>query len=254
MKEEKSYFGGLFCGIKTLCVGLKTTMREFFTPKVTEQYPENRKELKMFDRYRGRLVMIHNERNEHHCVGCGLCQMACPNDTLHVQTEMVTTDDGKKKRQLVKYTYNLGSCIFCQLCVRACPHHAIAFSQEFENAVFDRSKLIVTLNHPGSKLEERPAPAAKPAAAPAAAAPAAAKPAAAEPAAAKPAAKPAAAEPAAAKAAAKPAAAEPAAAKAAAKPAAEPAVAKAAAKPAAEPAAAKPAAEAESETKPESTK
>ena len=240
MKEEKSYFGGLFCGIKTLCVGLKTTMREFFTPKVTEQYPENRKELKMFDRYRGRLVMIHNERNEHHCVGCGLCQMACPNDTLHVQTEMVTTDDGKKKRQLVKYTYNLGSCIFCQLCVRACPHHAIAFSQEFENAVFDRSKLIVTLNHPGSKLEERPAPAAKPAAAPAAAAPAAAKPAAAEPAAAKPAAKP--------------AAAEPAAAKAAAKPAAEPAVAKAAAKPAAEPAAAKPAAEAESETKPESTK
>lgn len=200
MKEEKSYFGGLFCGIKTLCVGLKTTMREFFTPKVTEQYPENRKELKMFDRYRGRLVMIHNERNEHHCVGCGLCQMACPNDTLHVQTEMVTTDDGKKKRQLVKYTYNLGSCIFCQLCVRACPHHAIAFSQEFENAVFDRSKLIVTLNHPGSKLEERPAPAAKPAAAPAAAK-AAAKPAA-EPAVAKAAAKPAAAEPAAAKAAA----------------------------------------------------
>ena len=238
MKEEKSYFGGLFCGIKTLCVGLKTTMREFFTPKVTEQYPENRKELKMFDRYRGRLVMIHNERNEHHCVGCGLCQMACPNDTLHVQTEMVTTDDGKKKRQLVKYTYNLGSCIFCQLCVRACPHHAIAFSQEFENAVFDRSKLIVTLNHPGSKLEERPAPAAKPAAAPAAA---------------KAAAKPAAAEPAVAKAAAKPTA-EPAAAKAAAKPAAEPAVAKAAAKPAAAKAAAKPAAEAESETKPESTK
>ena len=253
MKEEKSYFGGLFCGIKTLCVGLKTTMREFFTPKVTEQYPENRKELKMFDRYRGRLVMIHNERNEHHCVGCGLCQMACPNDTLHVQTEMVTTDDGKKKRQLVKYTYNLGSCIFCQLCVRACPHHAIAFSQEFENAVFDRSKLIVTLNHPGSKLEERPAPAAKPAAAPAAAK-AAAKPAAAEPAAAKAAAKPAA-EPAVAKAAAKPAAAEPAAAEpAAAEPAAEPAVAKAAAKPAAAKAAAKPAAEAESETKPESTK
>ena len=238
MKEEKSYFGGLFCGIKTLCVGLKTTMREFFTPKVTEQYPENRKELKMFDRYRGRLVMIHNERNEHHCVGCGLCQMACPNDTLHVQTEMVTTDDGKKKRQLVKYTYNLGSCIFCQLCVRACPHHAIAFSQEFENAVFDRSKLIVTLNHPGSKLEERPA-AAKPTAAPAAAKPAA-KPAAAEPAAAKPAAEPAAAKP----------AAEPAVAKAA----AEPAAAKAAAEPAAAKAAAKPAAEAESETKPESTK
>ena len=55
MYQDKSYFSGLFCGIKSICIGLKTTMREFFTPKITEQYPENRKELKMFDRFRGSL-------------------------------------------------------------------------------------------------------------------------------------------------------------------------------------------------------
>ena len=31
-------------------------------------------------------------------------------------------------------------------CVNACPHDAIRFDTEFENAVFDRSKLVLTLN------------------------------------------------------------------------------------------------------------
>ena len=155
MEEKNSYFGGFFKGAKSLCVGLKTTMKEFFTKKITEQYPENRRELQMFDRFRGTLTMPHNEQNQHHCVACGLCQMACPNDTIRVISETVTTDDGKKKKQLVKYEYNLGSCLFCQLCVNACPHHAITFDQQFEHAVFDRSKLILTLNHPGSQVESK---------------------------------------------------------------------------------------------------
>lgn len=155
MNEEKTYLGGLLGGLKTLCVGLKTTMREFVTPKITEQYPENRDELKMFDRFRGSLVMLHNENNEHRCVACGLCQMACPNGTINVKSEMYETEDGKKKKRLVSYEYNLGSCMFCQLCVRACPHGAITFDQSFENAVFDRSKLIKKLNREGSKVIEK---------------------------------------------------------------------------------------------------
>ena len=158
MEEEETYFGGLFHAIGSLTTGLKTSMREFFTRKITEQYPENRRELKMFDRFRGTLVMPHNERNEHHCIACGLCQMACPNGTIKVTSETITTDDGKKKRILARYEYNLGSCMFCQLCVNACPHHAITFDQQFEHAVFDRSKLIMTLNHPGSHVEEKAKP------------------------------------------------------------------------------------------------
>ena len=104
--------------------------------------------------------------------------MACPNDSITVTSEMVTTEDGKKKRQLVKYEYNIGQCMFCNLCVQACPHGAIRFNQEFENAVFDKNKLLMQLNQPGSKVEEKPkpAPAAKPAA-PVAAAPKAEAPA-----------------------------------------------------------------------------
>ena len=156
MNNDNNYFSGLFGGVKSLCVGLKTTMREYFTKKITEQYPENRNELQMFDRFRGSLVMPHNENNEHKCVGCGLCQMACPNDTIKVESELYEDADGKKKKRLTRYEYNLGSCMFCQLCTRACPHGAITFDQSFENAVFDRARLVRVLNQPGSHVAEKP--------------------------------------------------------------------------------------------------
>jgi NADH-quinone oxidoreductase subunit I len=152
MKNKNNYFDTLFQGITSLGVGLRTTMKEFFTKKITEQYPENRKELQMFDRFRVALTMPHNAENEHHCIACGLCQNACPNGSIRVVSEMVETEDGKKKKQLLRYEYNLGSCMFCQLCTNACPHNAIEFSNEFESAVFDRNRLIRTLDNPGSKV------------------------------------------------------------------------------------------------------
>ena len=138
--------------VVSLGTGLKTTLREFFTPKVTEQYPENRRTLVLPERFRGRLVMPHTAEDEHRCVACGLCQAACPNGTIRVVSEVVEDESGKKQRRLVRYEYNLGSCMFCQLCTNACPHDAITFDREFENAVFDRSKLIQQLNRPGSRL------------------------------------------------------------------------------------------------------
>ena len=157
--NNNSYIGGLVNGIRSLLTGMKTTMTVFCRKKVTEQYPENRATLKMFDRFRGTLSMPHNEQNEHSCIACGLCQMACPNDTIKVTSETIETEDGKKKKILATYEYDLGSCIFCQLCVNACPHDAITFDQDFEHGVFDRSKLVLTLNRPGSHVVEKPKPA-----------------------------------------------------------------------------------------------
>ena len=151
-----------------MLIGMKTTLKIFFRKKTTECYPENRKkDLYISPLYRGRLEMIHTADNHHHCVACGICQMNCPNGSIHVESEMVTDAEGKKTKVLKAYTYDLGRCMFCELCVRTCPHHAIQFTNQFENAVFTRSKLILTLNHPGSSLQPKAA-APKPAAAPAA--------------------------------------------------------------------------------------
>ena len=70
---------------------------------------------------------------------------------------MVDTLAGKKKK-LDRYIYDLGSCTFCQLCVTTCPTNALEFSNDFEQAVFTRDKLIKKLNYLPEKEEPAPTP------------------------------------------------------------------------------------------------
>ncbi|MDR0811625.1 MAG: 4Fe-4S binding protein [Paludibacter sp.] len=151
----KRYFLELFKGVKSLVLGLSVTLKAFFTKKVTQQYPENRATLQISPRFRAALTMPHDANNEHACTACGLCQMNCPNGTINVLSKMLETEDGKKKKILDEYYYDLGMCTFCNLCVISCPSKAIEFSNDFENAVFTRNKLKMKLNCDGSKLREK---------------------------------------------------------------------------------------------------
>jgi len=154
MRSFINYIAEIFSGIWSLLTGMKVTAKYFFTPwkHVTQQYPENRDTLVMFERFRGEVVMPHNENNEHKCTGCGICEINCPNGTIEVISKSIVLEDGKKKRIIDKHIYRLGMCTFCALCVKTCPSNALAFSQEFEHAVFNRSSLIKVLNKPGSQL------------------------------------------------------------------------------------------------------
>jgi NADH-quinone oxidoreductase subunit I len=156
------YITGIFKGLWSLLVGMKVTGSYFFRPWtiVTQQYPENRKgkghksrkKLVMFDRFRGELIMPHDNNNQHKCTGCGICEINCPNGTIEVISKTVVNEEGKKKREIDKHIYHLGMCTFCALCVKTCPSQALAFSQEFEHAVFNRAKLNKVLNKEGSSL------------------------------------------------------------------------------------------------------
>ena len=169
----KEYFVSIFKGFYSLIKGMEVTGKELVTPKVTEQYPENRATLHIPERFRATLQFIYDENGYHKCIACRSCERNCPNQTISITTRMVDLPNGKKKQKLDKYMYDLGSCTFCGLCVQVCPTNAIEFSNDFEQAVFTREKLLKQLNYlPEKDDAPAPAPAARPAA------PAAAKPAA----------------------------------------------------------------------------
>lgn len=158
MGSVKDYFSSLGSGIASLLKGMQVTGKEFVTPKITEKYPENRETVHVPDRFRAILQLKYDADGNHKCIACGICERNCPNGTISLATKMVDTADGKKKRKLDKYMYDLGSCTFCQLCVTSCPQDALEFSNDFEQAVFTREKLVKKLNYLPEKEEPAPTP------------------------------------------------------------------------------------------------
>lgn len=150
------YIKDIFKGVKSLLTGMRRTGYYFTHHKeiITQQYPDNRDELKLPERFRGEVVLIHDENNEHACTGCTACELACPNGTIKIITKFDITPDGKKKKALDTFVYHLQLCTLCNLCIVACPTDAIKMAQSFEHSVYDRSQLTKKLNNPGSKIRE----------------------------------------------------------------------------------------------------
>ena len=158
MGSVKDYFSNLGSGIASLLKGMSVTGKEFVTPKITAEYPDNRENLPVADRFRAVLTLKYDDQGNHKCIACGTCERVCPNGTIDLDIKQVETWDGKKKKKLDKYMYDLGSCTFCQLCVTNCPTDALEFSNEFEQAVFTRDKLVKKLNYLPEKEEPKPTP------------------------------------------------------------------------------------------------
>lgn len=152
-----SYIGEIFGGVKTLLTGMKVTGSYFFPSLfgkkyiITREYPDE--PAIVMDRFKGEVVMWHNDNNEHRCTGCQACEIACPNGSIEIIWDRVLNEEtGKKVKVIDKHIYHLGMCTMCNLCIQACPTNAIMWSTNFHNSTYDRSKLTKVLNKPGSKL------------------------------------------------------------------------------------------------------
>lgn len=152
----KDYISDVLKAAKSLLTGMKVTGYYFTHRKeiITEQYPDNRATLQLAERFRGEVVMPHDENNQHACTGCSACEIACPNGTIKIINKFDIQPDGKKKKAIDTFVYHLELCTMCGLCVEACPTSAIKMANTFEHSVFNRNQLTKRLNQPGSKIRE----------------------------------------------------------------------------------------------------
>lgn len=143
---NSTFIGRVVRALKTLANGMRVTMYYLLHPKtvVTQQYPENRAELKLFERTRAQLRMIHDENDFHRCTACKFCEQACPNGSLNV---LLRPKPALARTELDALLWRLDSCTFCNACVQVCPYGVLKFEPNFEGAVFDRRLLIYNMSH-----------------------------------------------------------------------------------------------------------
>ncbi|MCM2277692.1 MAG: 4Fe-4S binding protein [Oligoflexia bacterium] len=142
--QRGGFFSNLATGLKSLLKGMGITFHYFSRPStvVTQQYPENRATLKMFDRYRMRLSLPHDENGFHKCTACTICEQACPNSSIRIVSRKGAVTN---KTELDRFIWRMDSCTFCNACVVACPFSCLKMSGDFECSVYDKSLLVFNL-------------------------------------------------------------------------------------------------------------
>ncbi len=127
--------------------------KNLFRKKITVQYPF--KKLTLPERARWAVEPIFNEAGETKCTACLICERACPDFIIKIDTH---TDEDKTKH-IDAWNYDIGACMMCGLCVEACPFDAIQMGHNYELARTDPSTLSIKLLEGvlASKGKQRPA-------------------------------------------------------------------------------------------------
>ncbi|MFD2207287.1 NADH-quinone oxidoreductase subunit NuoI [Kiloniella antarctica] len=119
-----------------LLSGLALTLKYFFKPKVTLNYPFEKGPISA--RFRGEHALRRYPNGEERCIACKLCEAICPAQAITIESE--PRDDGS--RRTTRYDIDMTKCIYCGFCQEACPVDAIVEGPNFEFATETREELF----------------------------------------------------------------------------------------------------------------
>ncbi len=121
--------------LKEIIVGHYLTLKYFFKPKVTINYPYEKGPLS--PRFRGEHALRRYPNGEERCIACKLCEAICPAQAITIEAE--ERADGS--RRTTKYDIDMIKCIYCGMCQEACPVDAIVEGPNFEFSTETRQEL-----------------------------------------------------------------------------------------------------------------
>jgi NADH-quinone oxidoreductase subunit I len=122
--------------LSELISGMSLTLRYFFKPKVTLNYPYEKGPLS--PRFRGEHALRRYPNGEERCIACKLCEAICPAQAITIESE--PRSDGS--RRTTRYDIDMTKCIYCGFCEEACPVDAIVEGPNFEFAAETREELF----------------------------------------------------------------------------------------------------------------
>ncbi len=116
--------------------GMALTLKYFFRPKATINYPYEKGAIS--PRFRGEHVLRRYPNGEERCIACKLCEAICPAQAITIEAE--PREDGS--RRTTRYDIDMTKCIYCGFCEEACPVDAIVEGPNFEFATETREELM----------------------------------------------------------------------------------------------------------------
>lgn len=122
--------------LSELVSGMALTLRYFFGPKATINYPYEKAPLS--PRFKGEHALRRYPNGEERCIACKLCEAVCP--ALAITIEAEPREDGS--RRTTRYDIDMTKCIYCGMCEEACPVDAIVEGPNLEFATETREELI----------------------------------------------------------------------------------------------------------------